>query len=117
MIYDARLGPSSYGAMFNCLTNEPYPEYYSFVAFNELYKLGNQVCVSGQEEGVYAVGAINDNKGCLVISNVNDKELSLDITSKGKVVKAYNAIKQGENDLNLLSKLPPFSVVVVKFDL
>lgn len=52
-----------------------------------------------------------------MISNFNDKELSLNIILKGKIVKAYNAIIQRENNLNLLSKLPPFSVVVVKCDL
>ncbi len=117
MIYDARLGPSVYGAMFNCLTYEPYPEYYTFVAFNELYKLKNQVELSGQESGVYAVGAVNDKKGCLVMANTNEDEVSLEIETKGKIVKAYNAIQQGDNQILNLTKLPPYSVVVVEIEL
>ena len=81
-----------------------------------MYKLGNQVCVSGQEEGVYAVGAVNGEKGCLVIANTNEQQISLDIKTKGKIVKVYNAIQQGDNQIQN-NILPAYSVVVVEIEL
>ena len=116
MIYDARLGPGIYAGLFNCLTQKPFPAYYSFVAFNELYKLGNQASVSFDGEGVYAVGAAKDNKGCLVIANVTDGEVEAEILCDAKVERIYNAIIPGSGDLPS-SKIPAQSVVVIEFSL
>ena len=102
--------------MFNCLTKEPYPQYYSFVAFNELYKLENQVDVSFEQAGVYAVGAVKDKKGCLVIANTTESEIDLQIAANAKVEKVYNAIDVQNKEVSL-SELPAFSVVVVEFSL
>ena len=117
MIYDARLGPSSYGAMFNCLTNEPYPEYYSFVAFNKLYQLGEQVEISCEEKGVYAVGAKKDNVGCIVVSNTLEKDVELNINANGKIRESF-ITGNNKNDclIEMPKILPKFSVLSIIFD-
>lgn len=70
--YDARMGISIYGGLFNPLTEEPYCTYYGFKAFGKLYKMGVQTeCVS-DTNGLYAIAATNENgdaKG-LLIANV-----------------------------------------------
>ncbi|MBP1587546.1 MAG: hypothetical protein ILO53_03980 [Clostridia bacterium] len=38
MFYDAGYGISTYAGLFNPLTAKPFPAYYAFVAYNELYK-------------------------------------------------------------------------------
>lgn len=117
MIYDARLGPSVYGAMFNCLTNEPYPEYYSFVSFNKLYQLGEQVDVSCAEQGVYAIGAKQDNVGCLVISNTTDKEIELELNADADILKVYDLTQEKEYTNNSNLELSPYSVLIVEYNL
>lgn len=71
--YDAGVGPSYYRGMFNCITNEPYPLYYAFPAFNELYKLVNQVEASQNSDGIYSLAAKNGKKRAVIISNISDK--------------------------------------------
>lgn len=84
--YDARIGISQYGGLFNPITFKPFPAYYSFVAFNELYKLGTQVkCDVGCGE-LYAIAA-SDGKNCaLYIANQSesDFEVSVDGMDIGK---------------------------------
>ena len=118
MIYDARLGSSSYGAMFNCLTNEPYPEYYSFTAFNRLYSLKNQVEVLLDEAGVYSVGARNGKEGWLVVSNTTEKDLSLDLDMKQKIETCF-ITADGKNDCEIEfdNRIPAFGLLSIKFRL
>jgi len=76
--YDARLGVSYYAGMFNPLTREPFPLYYSFKAFNELYKLENQVeCTYDAKPGVYAIAAANDIKKAVMIANEADEDINI----------------------------------------
>ncbi len=118
MIYDARLGPSVYGPLFNCITNEPYPAYYSFVVFNKLYILQNQVEVQLNEKGVYALGAENNGAGVLVISNTNETEIPLTIDADGKIEKC-EIIGDGKNgcEFEFTGKIPEYSVMTVTYKL
>jgi hypothetical protein len=118
MIYDARLGPSVYGALFNCLTDKPYPAYYSFVAFNRLYQLKNQVNVKCEESGVYALGAKEADVGWLVISNTNEKELPLTIQANGSIESCI-LLGDGKDDVlvDFAEKIPAYSVMSIKFRL
>ncbi len=78
MFYDARLGVSVYGGVFNPLTRAPFPAYYSFVAFNELYRRKTQIKVDCGCDGIYAVGACGDDgDGCIVIVNTLDGDVNL----------------------------------------
>ncbi len=77
MFYDARFGTSIYGGMFNPLTKEPFPAYYSFMAFAELYRRGIQAALTLDIPGVYAQAAGTAEDGCLVIANTNKEEKAL----------------------------------------
>ena len=80
MFYDAAFSVSIYASLFSPLDGRPFPTYYAFKAFNELYSLGNQISVETDENGVYAVGAKRDDTICIVISNTSgeDKAISPD---------------------------------------
>ncbi len=75
--YDARIGTSVYGGMFNPETFEPYCTYYSFKAFGKLYKMGRQAeCLTDGGEGVYMTAAANPDsseKGVL-IANIGEAQ-------------------------------------------
>ena len=87
MFYDAQLGVSVYGSMFNPLTTKPFPTYFAFKAFNELYCLGEQVDVTLDETGVYAVGARKDDRACILVANPSKEDVVLDMKVNASVTK------------------------------
>ena len=79
-IYDARKTQGQYTPFFDPYTYRPTMHaYYSFAAFNFLYKLENQVELTCDADRVYAVAAVKDGKGALVISNTSGAEHTLDL--------------------------------------
>lgn len=71
--YDARLGPSQYGGLFNPLDHKPLCTYYSFKAFGELYVLGTRVEAYGGNSDIRILAAKNDSDKCAVmISNTGE---------------------------------------------
>ncbi|MBQ2891198.1 MAG: hypothetical protein IJE44_06105 [Clostridia bacterium] len=74
MYYNGTIDVGNYSGMFNPLTHEPFKAYYAFAAFNELYKLGNQVKVSEKAEGISCVAARNGNKKVAVLNNRAEKQ-------------------------------------------
>ena len=78
-IYDMRTNNAPYCPLFDIRTHKPIHAYYSMVAFNALYKLGNQVeCVSDNSR-LYAVAASNGKKHALMISNLTGEKQELNI--------------------------------------
>ena len=78
--YDARFGTCIYAGMFNPLTAEPFCTYYSFSAFGELYRMGSEVSVNGEGNGLYALAATNGEEKGVLITNIGDaKEVTTDL--------------------------------------
>ena len=77
--YDARIGISQYGGLFNPLTTEPYCAYYGFLSFGYLYNLKNQTeCICDDEE-LFAVSAIDGDKKAIMISNSSEEDKKINI--------------------------------------
>ena len=55
--YDARIGPSNYGGLFNPMTHRPVCTYYAFQAFGELYALGHRVAAAGGNDTLRVLAA------------------------------------------------------------
>ncbi len=71
--YDARIGHSVYGGLFNPLTYQPFCTYYSFKAFGELYALGTEVAVDYERDGkLWALAATDGEKRGVLITNLGD---------------------------------------------
>lgn len=81
--YDARIGQSVYGGMFNPDTYEPYKTYYAFQSFNTAYKLGTEIVTDSDNNEVYVLGARNDKKGVILIANIGDEEAEFEFDVKG----------------------------------
>lgn len=78
--YDARIGVSVYGGLFDPLTTKPFCVYYSFKAFGELRKLKNQVKCDIEGEGLYAAASTDGSRKCVLIANTgDDKVLTTDL--------------------------------------
>ena len=76
--YDAQVGLSYYQGMFNPFTQRPEPLYHAFIAFNELYKLGNQVYSSENKDGVYTLAAEADGKRAVIITNTGSSGVNIE---------------------------------------
>ena len=85
MFYDARLGISVYGSLFDPLTGKPYPAYYGFKAFGELYQNKTQVSAEVFGDELYAVAADGDFGGKLLVSNISEIAQPLEILSNRKI--------------------------------
>ncbi|MBQ4136915.1 MAG: hypothetical protein IJD67_02290 [Clostridia bacterium] len=78
-VYDARIGLGDYGCLFDTHTYLPNLSYKSFIAFNELYKLGTQVKCELERNGLYAVAATNGTKKAVLIANETENSFELSI--------------------------------------
>ena len=102
--YDARIGVSRYGGMFNPLTYEPFCAYYCFKAFGKLYEMGTQIECECDNGFVYTVAATNGNKNGILISNIGeDTEISLNCNADSKVYLIDEENMMTEIEANLQS--------------
>ena len=89
MFYDAAFGVSSYAGLFNPLTSRPFPAYFSFAAYNELFRRKTlyKVTVSGGSSaedvsGIYAAAGGPPDDMVLVIANTSASEVPVRIVSR-----------------------------------
>ena len=73
--YDARLGPSVYGGMFNPMDHKPLCMYYGFKAIGELYALGHEVECECDGSSVCLAAVSDEGKKGIVLVNVHDDEI------------------------------------------
>lgn len=85
MFYDARLGPSIYGGLFNPLTHKPLPAYYSFLAWGELYGRKNQVRLENTDPRLYAAAAADDETVAAVFANPGSEAIPLRLDGFGDI--------------------------------
>jgi hypothetical protein len=80
------MGVSLYGGMFNPMSQTPFPSYYSFMAFNSLYKLKNQCCAV-YDSPLYVTSATDGKYGAVMISNPTSDAVELDVEIPGRVLE------------------------------
>ncbi|MBP5269521.1 MAG: hypothetical protein ILO42_01025 [Clostridia bacterium] len=87
--YDARLGLSVYGGLFDPMSEQPYCTYYSFKAFGKLYRLGNAIEVTGSgNDGLYALAATDGKTRGILIANIGEeKTVETDLGSGYRVYR------------------------------
>lgn len=132
MYYDAEVKRISFCGLFNEYSHLPEKPYYSFVAFNELKKLG-RVTDSGVNagEGIYTLKVTNDSESALLIANYRGKdkgeaaELTIETKSYGNVVYSDIYTLDESHDLEFTDDtfsteeitltIPKDAVVLIKF--
>lgn len=116
--YDARLGPGTYGGMFNPMTHEPLLAYYSFKAFNEVYKLGNQIKAEVDDEDVYTVAAREGKTVKAMIVNTAPTEKTLKIKLDGKITSCKLLSEEATfAEVTCPDTLPAESVLLITAEL
>ena len=106
MFYDARMGVSIYGGMFDPMTQLPLPTYYSFMAFGELYRLGNECeVIKTDADGVYASAATDGKYGAVMITNTKEEDVDINLNMIGRILDV-KVIKEGINLSPIGKKIP-----------
>ena len=75
--YDARVGSSVYGGLFNPITFGPFCAYYAFYAFGALYALGTETACACDAPGVYAMAAAGGADRAVLVANTNGEAVTL----------------------------------------
>ena len=110
--YDARIGQSSYGGLFNPITWTPFCVYYAFLAFGEMYAfMQNQVSGGIHEDGLYAVGAKGENARGVLISNIGEKR-----TVETDIPKDLQAYRIDQNHFLTPVSLDPTHFEMEQYD-
>ena len=116
-IYDARMQGGTFSALFDGNIAKPFPTYYSLVGFNLLYKLGTQVELLNDTEGLYAVAASDGTRHAVMLANLSGTEQTLDF--EGACLK--NARIYVTDELRAMSwapnadSIPNNSVMIIEF--
>jgi len=90
--YDAACKAGAYAGMFHPIERRPYPLYYSFLAFNELHKLKNEVENRIDTDEIRICAAADENHAAILIANERDESYDLRFTLKnlrGGELRAY----------------------------
>lgn len=89
MYYDARPNEFWNGMFDDTVVGKVLKGYYPFVMFNDLYRLGECVETTINDEFIYACSAKNESNGAIFLTHFNDddgakeKTVSLDMTGFG----------------------------------
>ena len=86
MYYVATL-MSSYNGLFDYISYEYQKTFYSFIAFNELYKLSNHVETINNIENVFICAATDESRSAILISNYSDQDKIIEVEINGILKK------------------------------
>lgn len=78
-IYDMRMNTVPWSVLFDVKTSKPIQGYYALAAFNRLYRLGDQVRLDCDTEGVYAVCASDGRRGAMMLANISGSRQEIKI--------------------------------------
>ena len=116
-IYDMR-STGLYAPLYNSMTDKPTYAYYALAAFNRLYRLGTQVSLSCDTEGLYAVAATDGKKKALMIANLTGERLPVEIKGVNLTDDARYYVMDADRLLGWapsLRELEPNAVALVEF--
>ena len=117
-IYDMKSSGGRYAPLFNSMTDKPTYAYYAMVAFNHLYRLGDQVKLTSDTEGIYAVAATDGKKKAIMVANLTGESQPLEIVGADLSDARFYIMDDGR----LLSwaanadTVEPNAVVLIEFE-
>ena len=77
MYYDCNI-QSSFCGIFDPVKCRPFPAYYVFKAFSELYRRKNTVKISKRSEDLFAVSAFDGKSGAVLVTNNSEKQREIE---------------------------------------
>ena len=110
--------------MFNPNDYTPYLNYYAFLMFNDAYKLGQEIETSDCTDEIYVLGAKNDKKKVLILTNLSEEEKEIELELLGvstddveilMINKVYRYTLTGKKLDGNKIKLPPETCAEIRF--
>lgn len=121
--YDAGIGHSAYRSFINPDSGYPYRTYYTFMMYNSLYKLSNQVYCNSEDSKVFVGAAVDNKKGTIVLSNTKNEQVTVELDVRNFSASEYQVIRIDEENRYTLTGedlsdgkiiMPPFSCAEIK---
>lgn len=121
--YDGGIGYSDYRALINPDKGYPYRNYYAFMIFDSLYKLGTSVALKCDDERIFAKAAIKDKKAAIAISNPTSETLTLSLDINGfnttdaqvyRIDEENRYTLTGESIKNNSLEIPEYACIEIK---
>ncbi len=81
--YDGGMGYSPYKALISAEDGYPYRQYYSFMMYNALYTLKNEVSATSSDSHVFVAAAKDGKKGEIVIANATEEDIDISLSLSG----------------------------------
>lgn len=115
MFYDARIGTSIYGGLFDPMSQLPLKSYWAFPAFNELYRRKVQVEAISDTEDLFVAAADGDPEGAVMIVNYSNETVELDLDLGGKEITSCRLTDEAYNYglCNFTGSLNPYSITLL----
>ncbi len=112
MYYDAEIYRCSFCGLFDVYTAECMKPYYSFVCFNQLYRLGDEVKTEGDGDGIYALAAKGREKQAILLVNYEGTDSICMLNLKNSVCKSLELYLLDENnDLSPLNSIKSDGII------
>ena len=125
--YDGNVGYTAYGGLINPDKGYPYRNYYAFMMFNSLYKLGNLAYTKLDNDNIFAKAAVDEKRAAIVITNPNGEPVDVKLDLVGFNASEIQVLRvdeenrytfTGEEIVNGTLTLPEYGCVELKlFDL
>ena len=116
MVYYQATIHGAHSGLFNPMTLKPFPTYYVFKTFNELYKLGSAVEI---DSAIPAVAATDGKKGLIMVANVDidNCDMMIDTPANWKFKCSY--VLEGDYDLVKVDykQIPYNSMALVEYEI
>ena len=123
MSYQSSYGVGMFNVWIEPVTKKPYKNYYAYVMFNELYKLGNEVkCEVELPNDCKVIAAANDGKGKVIATNPTEKDFVVELNKKPSAI--YIIDKENDYDktnvmnitFNKYIKIKAETVMLLEYD-
>lgn len=116
MIYDMRTDTAPFCPLFDIKTHKPIHAYYSLVAFNQLYKLKNQIETKCDNDRLYTVAASDGCKTAILLANLTGSNQPLEIDGVDLTdAKLYELAAKGELvPIDVVDSIANNSVILIE---
>ena len=118
MYYDA-MPNRAYCGMYYFPSQRVTPTYYSFKAFNTLYKLGNEVVSNTENNSVAVLAAADGNSGAVLAVNYKEEAVKVNFDLKnlsGEITAVITDRQRTFEKTEFVSdfEMPPYSVLLLE---
>ena len=124
--YDAQIGYSEYCGMINPFDLTPFKTYYAFKSIGSAYRLGTEIFTDSTDEDMFVLGARDEKRGVIIISNYSETPKTIELYIKGAspddgdviiTDSQYTYTMLDKVITNKALRVKPYSCIEIRYDL